>query len=281
VIDLLRPELLRSKLRRAIEEKNILFQHFFNANAIDLESTYEECLKMGQQLKPFVTDVRKILNDAFKNQQSILFEGAQGTLLDVDHGTYPFVTSSNTIAAGALSGSGMGIKVVDQIIGIIKAYTTRVGTGPFPTELEKTDPPLADLIRRLGQEFGSTTGRPRRIGWLDLVALKYAVQVNSLTGLALMKADVLQNFSEIQVCTSYQLDENPMSDFPSCLEDLEKIIPHYQTLPGWGSYDPKKVKKLEDLPLPLQNYVHFIEDYLETPIVLVSTGAGREETLSR
>ena len=181
-----------------------------------------------------------------------------------------------------LTGSGTGVGLdgnKTRVIGITKAYTTRVGTGPFPTEMEKTEPKTAEKIREVGQEFGATTGRPRRTGWLDLVALKYAVEVNGLTGLALMKADVLQNFDHVKVCTAYRLNHTTLYDLPTCVEDLENVEPAYEVLPGWGSYDPKKVKKLSDLPLNLQNYMQFIEHFLGVPIVLMSTGPGREETL--
>lgn len=279
VIDLLRPDLLLAKLRRAVEEKNILLKHHFGTAEIDLTPLYESCLKLGKKLQPYIADVRGILAEALKNKRPILFEGAQGTLLDVDHGTYPFVTSSNTVAAGAFTGSGIGIHGVAQVIGITKAYTTRVGTGPFPTEIEESEPATADRIRKVGAEFGSTTGRPRRTGWLDLVALKYAVEVNGLTGLALMKADVLQNFDHVKVCTAYRLDGTSLYDLPTCVEDLERVEPAYEVMPGWESYDPKQIRNLRDLPVELQNYMRFIEQFLGVPIVLLSTGPGREETL--
>jgi adenylosuccinate synthase len=279
VVDLLRPELLRTKLTSAVEEKNTLFKHHFNHETIQLETLYQACLKLGERLKPFVADVRGILVQALKDKRQILFEGAQGTLLDVDHGTYPFVTSSNTVAAGALTGTGVGLNSISQVIGITKAYTTRVGAGPFPTEMKSPEQETADRIRKVGQEYGATTGRPRRTGWLDLVALKYAVEVNGLTGLALMKADVLQNFDHIRVCTGYRLGSTTLFDLPSCAEDLEKIEPVYEVMAGWGSYDPKAVHTLKDLPKELQDYMRFIQEFLGVPIVIMSTGAGREETL--
>ncbi len=279
VIDLLRPELLRSKLTTAVEEKNILLKHHFNHETIQFDALYKECLQLGERLRPYVADVRGILVQALKDKRQILFEGAQGTLLDVDHGTYPYVTSSNTVAAGALTGSGVGLNAISQVIGITKAYTTRVGAGPFPTEMKAPEQETADKIRTVGMVFGATTGRPRRTGWLDLVALKYAVEVNGLTGLALMKADVLQNITPIRVCTSYRLGSTTLHDLPSCTEDLEKIEPVYEDLPGWGSYDPKAVHTLTDLPKELQNYMTYIQKFLGVPIVIMSTGAGREETL--
>ena len=280
VVDLLRPELLKSKLERAIEEKNILLKyHFKSSESFELTPLLDECLSLGERLRPFIADVRGILVEAMRHGRSILFEGAQGTLLDVDHGTYPFVTSSNTVAAGALTGSGLGLNVNAKVIGITKAYTTRVGTGPFPTEMEKSEPEIAQKIRTVGAEFGSTTGRPRRVGWLDLVALKYAVEVNGMQGIALMKADVLQGLDFVKVCTSYRLSGSSVYDLPSCIEDLENLEPAYEILPGWEAYDPKTISRVSDLPLELQTYMKFIEQNLGVPIVLLSTGPGREETL--
>ncbi|HLE01432.1 MAG TPA: adenylosuccinate synthase [Bdellovibrionota bacterium] len=279
VIDLLHPDLLFKKLQTALEEKNVLLKHHFKCEPIEVGPLFEECLRLGQRLKPYVSDVRGILMDAMEQKSPILFEGAQGTLLDVDHGTYPYVTSSNTIAGGAATGTGIGLNSINEVIGISKAYTTRVGTGPFPTELERTEPATADRIRQVGAEFGATTGRPRRVGWLDLVALKYAVQVNGLTGLAFMKADVLQDFEQIKVCSAYRLGTATIHEIPSCVEDLENVEPAYEVLPGWEAYDSAKVKKVRDLPNNLQQYMKRIESYLGIPIVLMSTGPGREETL--
>lgn len=279
IVDFLRPEVLRRKLEKALEEKNILFKYHFKVSPFNFEETYSECLSLGEKMRPFVTDVRSTLLQAMRNNQSILFEGAQGTLLDVDHGTYPYVTSSNTIAAGALTGTGVGFGKISRVIGITKAYTTRVGTGPFPTEIEKTEPQIAEKIRKNGNEFGSTTGRPRRTGWLDLVALKYAAEVNGLTGLALMKADVLQGFEYIKVCTSYLLHGNSLYDWPSCVEDLEKIESSYEVLPGWEEYEPQEMKSKRDLPVELQTFIQVIEQYINLPVVLLSTGPSRDETL--
>jgi adenylosuccinate synthase len=288
VVDLLHPKLLRSKLERAIEEKNVLLTHHFGqSEKIDLESTYQECLKLGERLKPFVADVRGILVSALAQNRAILFEGAQGTLLDVDHGTYPYVTSSSTVSGGAMTGAGVGPHAVSQVIGITKAYTTRVGAGPFPSELDdkgdgrasKEDQATADRIRKVGAEFGATTGRPRRVGWLDLVALKYAVEVNGLTGLAFMKADVLQEFEHIKVCTAYRLGGTTLYDLPSCVEDLEKVEPVYEVMPGWPAFNSKGVRTAQDLPQELRNYMAYVEKSLGIPIVLMSVGPGREETL--
>lgn len=279
VVDLLRPELLRVKLERAIEEKNTLLTHHFKSEAVDFKTLYESCLKLGERLRPYVSDVRVALQKSFDAKERILFEGAQGTLLDIDHGTYPYVTSSSTVSGGALTGSGLGPQSITDVIGITKAYTTRVGTGPFPSEIEATEPELAQEIRRVGAEFGATTGRPRRVGWLDLVALRYTVQVNGLTGLAIMKSDVLTGLKEIKVCTAYRLAGKTITELPSCVEDLERVEPVYETFEGWPTYDTTRVKRLSDLPPALQKYLAWIEESLGVPMVLMSYGPGREETL--
>jgi adenylosuccinate synthase len=273
VVDLLRPEILKQKLERALEEKNVLFQHHFGAPKIEFAPLYEECLKIAEKLRPFVSDVRRTLVEAKHQGRPILFEGAQGTLLDVDHGTYPYVTSSNTVAGGALTGSGVGPDVKAKVLGITKAYTTRVGTGPFPTEIEATEPEIAQQIRKVGAEFGATTGRPRRVGWLDLVALKYAVEVNGITSLALMKADVMAGLEAVKVCTAYRLGTETLHDLPSSVEDLERVEPAYDVLEGWGPLSPGH------LPEAFQAYIRFIEEFLGVPVDLISTGPGREETL--
>ncbi len=279
VADLLHPKTLREKLAVAIEEKNVLLKGLYASEPVALDPLYESCVELGERLRPYVTDVKSILMTALAQKRPILFEGAQGTLLDIDHGTYPFVTSSNTIAGGALTGSGVGEGAIDSVIGIMKAYLTRVGSGPFPTEIEETEPALAEKIRDVGKEFGATTGRKRRIGWLDLVALKYAVEVNGLTGLALMKADVLNGLESLKVCTSYDLGGNTVYDLPSRAEDLARIVPNYEIFPCWPDYDAKKVKGFTDLPEELRTYIRKIEDFTRVPVILLSVGPGREETL--
>ena len=279
VADLLDPKTLRAKLVHAIEEKNVLLANLYDAGPIELDPLFETCVKLGERLRPYVADVKSILMDALEQKRPILFEGAQGTLLDIDHGTYPFVTSSNTIAGGALTGSGFGVGSIGSVIGIMKAYLTRVGSGPFPTEIEVTDPAIAENIRSIGQEFGATTGRKRRIGWLDLVALRYAVQVNGLTGLALMKADVLNGMDYLKVCTSYSLGGNTVYDLPSRAEDLALLEPNYEVYPGWPSYDATKIEAVDELPEELQTYIRKIEDFTGVPIILLSVGPGREQTI--
>lgn len=279
VADLLDPKTLKAKIAHAIEEKNVLLKGLYESEAIELDSCFETCVALGEKLRPYVTDVKSILMTALAQKRSILFEGAQGTLLDIDHGTYPFVTSSNTIAGGALTGSGVGEGAIGSVIGIMKAYLTRVGSGPFPTEIEETEPALAEKIRDIGKEFGATTGRKRRIGWLDLVALKYAVEVNGLTGLALMKADVLNGLDGLKLCTSYSIDGKTVNDLPSRSEDLARIVPNYEAYPCWPVYDAKKVKGFADLPVELRNYIRKIEAFTGVPVILLSVGPGREETL--
>lgn len=280
VVDLLHPDLLREKLVRAIEEKNVLLKHHFNSSeTIDLAAIHAECVKIGERLKPYIANVRGTILSAFAGKKSVLFEGAQGALLDVDHGTYPYVTSSNTVSGGAYTGSGIGPRFDQHVIGITKAYTTRVGTGPFPTEMLGEETPIAEQLRKIGQEYGATTGRPRRCGWLDLVALKYAVEINGITGLALMKVDVLTGMDELKICVGYKLNGKEISDLPACVSDLEEVEPIYKTFPCWKSYDASRVQKVSDLPKELTSYIKYIENALHVPVVLLSTGPGREETL--
>lgn len=279
VVDLLHPDLLREKLERALDEKNTLFVSHFGAPKLELEPIYKKCLEMGEKLKPYIANVRDVLLQSRKTKRPVLFEGSQGTLLDVDHGTYPYVTSSNTTAGGVLSGCGIEPAFLEQVIGITKAYTTRVGSGPFPTEIETTEKETAELIRNIGGEYGATTGRARRIGWLDLVALKYAAEINGMTGIALMKNDILNNFKTIKVCTAYDLGGKTIDELPACVEDLERVKPVYKTLPGWDGYDTKKVRRREDCPKAMQDFMALIEKTIGIPIVLMSTGPGREDTL--
>jgi adenylosuccinate synthase len=279
VADLLDPATLKPKLAHAIEEKNVLLKGLYASETIAIDALYDQCISLGEKLRPYVTDVKTILMTALSKKRAILFEGAQGTLLDIDHGTYPYVTSSNTIAGGALTGSGVGEGAIGSVIGIAKAYVTRVGSGPFPTEIEDTEPALAEKIRDIGKEYGATTGRKRRIGWLDLVALKYAVEVNGLTGIALMKADVLNGLPNLKVCTSYTIGGKTVNDLPSRSEDLARIVPNYETVPCWPDYDAKKVRSFDDLPAELRAYIRKIEAFTGVPVILLSVGPGREETL--
>ncbi|MBU6376497.1 MAG: adenylosuccinate synthase, partial [Bdellovibrionales bacterium] len=275
--DLTHPDWLAKRLRSSIEEKNILFQHQFQEPLIDFNAMYELCLEFGRKLKPYIADVRLILENARKDRKTVLLEGAQGALLDVDHGTYPYVTSSSTCSGGALTGTGLGLGL-DQtsIIGITKAYTTRVGTGPFPTEIENTKPELAQLIRKVGAEFGATTGRMRRVGWLDLVALKYAAQLNGITGWALMKSDVLSGIEELEVATEYELEGHRSTDFPANTWALTQAKAVTRKVPGWKqNLDGLQPERW---PKEFRDYIRMIEEYTGIPVVLVSTGPGREQT---
>lgn len=275
--DLLDPELLREKLERAVREKNVVLQHLFGEKTLNIDELHAWAISAGQKLKPMICDTRVLVQDALAAGKSILFEGAQGTLLDVEHGTYPYVTSSNTITGGIFTGCGVGPKSLDHIVGITKAYTTRVGTGPFPTELHDE---LGEAIRKKGAEFGATTGRPRRCGWLDLVALRYAVEVNGLTAIALMKADVLAGLKEVKVCVAYEVDGKRMNTIPSNIRALERAKPVYETLKGWSDL-PERAKGLSDLPREFAAYVEYLERELKIPVVTVSMGPGREQTLTR
>jgi len=279
VVDLLHPNLLKEKLERTLSEKNALFKNHFGSEEVAYEPVFEKCIMLGEKLRPYIANVRRMLVDAKKAHKPILFEGAQGTLLDVDHGTYPYVTSSNTTAGGVITGCGVGSTFLQSVIGITKAYTTRVGVGPFPSEIEETEKETAEKIRKIGAEFGATTGRMRRVGWLDLVALKYAAEINGFTGLALMKSDVLNGFENIRVCTGYELHGRVLDELPSCIEDMEQLIPVYKTMKCWKNFDTKAVRSRGDLPKELQDFMTVIEKFVDLPIVLLSTGPGREETL--
>jgi adenylosuccinate synthase len=242
---------------------------------LDEGTIVAEYAAYGARLKEFVGDCSLFLSEQVRKGSRILFEGAQGTLLDVDHGTYPYVTSSNCVAGNAAVGSGIGPTAIDRVMGISKAYTTRVGGGPFPTEL---DDALGERLRKVGDEFGATTGRPRRCGWLDTVVLRYAARVNGLWGIALTKLDVLSGIDSLRICTAYELDGQPLTEFPQDLEDLSRVKPVYEELPGWG----KKLsgaRTLDDLPEPALRYVRRVEEICGMPVVCVSVGADRGETI--
>ena len=274
--DLFDREKLREKLESAIKEKNFLLKEYYKVDPIDVDELYKRVLELAKELEPYrCKDASMLIHKALRGGKKVLFEGAQGTMLDLLHGTYPYVTSSSTIAGSACIGSGIGPHMVQKIIGITKAYTTRVGSGPFPTEITGE---TGDLIRRNGHEFGATTGRPRRCGWLDLVALKYAIRVNGITNLALMKLDVLSGLEKIEVCTAYRLDGQEIKDMPTSTAELARVEPVYRSLPGW-SEDITQVRSIQDLPQAARDYIHFLGTELATPIDVVSVGPGREQTL--
>lgn len=275
--DLLDPDVLREKLGVALAEKNRLLTGIYGKEPLALDPIYEQALEWGKTLAPYVTDVSLEVTNALENGQTVLMEGAQGTLLDIDHGTYPMVTSSSPTSSGGCVGLGVGMKYVDRVIGVAKAYLTRVGSGPFPTEDFGAD---GEEIRRRGGEFGAVTGRPRRCGWLDLVALRYAVRINGLTCIALTKLDILTGFKEIKVCNSYQVGDATVEHFPSAIAKLAKVKPVYYTLPGWTE-DISNVRKFEDLPINAQNYVKHIEEVTGIPVVLIGVGPERDQLILR
>lgn len=274
--DLFEPEKLREKLESSLQEKNFLLKEYYKAEPVNADEVFARLLELAQELAPYRSkDSSMLIHKALRGGKKVLFEGAQGTMLDLLHGTYPFVTSSSTLAGSACVGSGIGPNSVQKIIGITKAYTTRVGSGPFPTEVQGE---LGDRLRREGGEFGATTGRPRRCGWLDLVALKYAIRVNGITNLALMKLDVLSGHEKIEVCTAYKLDGQEIKDLPIAASDLERVEPVYRSLNGWAD-DLTQVRSIQDLPQAARDYIQFLGTELATPIDVVSVGPGREQTL--
>ena len=273
IVDLFDAELFEEKLDFNIQSK--LPNVGDLQDKIDKTAVLEKYNEYAQRIKPHVTDTSLILHSAIKEGKQILFEGAQGTLLDVDFGTYPFVTSSNTTVGGVCTGLGIGPKAIDEIIGIAKAYTTRVGEGPFPTELVQT---LCEHLRQKGAEFGATTGRPRRCGWLDLVVLKYAVRINGLTSIALTKLDVLDEMDTIKVCVAYKYKSDIITEFPSNLKILYESEPIYEELPGWLT-STSEAKNYDDLPARAKKYVEFIAEQLAAEIAIISVGPARNQTL--
>ncbi len=275
--DLIDEELLLEKLNRQLDRKNFLIERIYGKEGFNKEEMYERYKEFGRQIKPYVTDTTIITYEALEEGKKVLFEGAQGTLLDIDLGTYPYVTSSHPTAGGFTVGAGIGPTQIQEVLGIVKAYTTRVGMGPFPTEQDNT---IGETIRERGKEFGTTTGRPRRCGWLDLVMLKYTSRVNGITGLSLMLLDVLTGFETIKVCVGYKKDGKITKNFPAGLKALGKCEPVYETLQGWKE-DLTAVKSYKDLPENAKTYVSFIEEYLKIPVKIVSVGPGRKQTIVR
>ncbi len=275
VIDLLDEEKLRERLKAPLAEKNSLLQKVYEVAPLDSEQIIKEYLDYGERLKPYVVDCSRVIHKAAKNKKNILFEGAQGTLLDLDHGTYPYVTSSNPVSGGACIGAGVGPTLIDRVIGVAKAYTTRVGEGPFPTELKGS---INDQLCKRGGEFGTTTGRRRRCGWFDGVIGKYAVEVNGLDCLAITKLDVLDELDQIQVCVAYELNGTKIDHFPSNAEDFGNCTPIFETVPGWKS-STADCRTLEDLPAPAMAYLRFLAELMEVPIAIVSLGANRDQTI--
>ncbi|MFL5928474.1 MAG: adenylosuccinate synthase [Gaiellaceae bacterium] len=277
VQDVLDPKILRQKIEVALAEKNLWLERIYESDAVDLEEVWSRYAGYAERLAPYVGDVSLLVDDALRAGKQVLFEGAQATLLDLDHGTYPFVTSSNPIASGAATGVGVGPTRIDRVLGVSKAYVTRVGEGPFPSEIRNE---AQARLRELGGEYGTVTGRERRCGWLDLVALRYAVRVNGMTSLALTKLDVLSDFQELPVCVRYQLrDGSETEHFPAHQSDFHHAEPVWETLPGW-SQPLDDVSSLDDLPPAARDYVEFVSGALEVPIELVGVGAARERVLA-
>jgi adenylosuccinate synthase len=273
--DLLEAASLKEKLDRHVAAHNEVIVKMYGGQPLSASAIYAEYLELGKRLAPYVADTVAIVNSALKQKKRLIFEGAQGTVLDVDHGTYPFVTSSNTVAAAACIGSGVGPTAVDQVIGVVKAYTTRVGNGPFPTEELGA---IGKELRLIGHEYGATTGRERRCGWFDAVLVRRAAMVNGLTHLAITKMDVMDNFDEIQVCTHYELDGRRMDNFPSQISAVERVKPVYETLPGWKS-PTVEIREWKDLPENARKYLKRLADLLEVPIGIISLGPKRHQTV--
>ncbi len=273
--DLLDQGSLMEKIRENLEEKNFLFSKKFNTDPLKAEAIYDEYLKYAERLAPYIDNVSVALDNGRKAGKHILFEGAQGTQLDIDHGTYPFVTSSNTIAGNACTGSGFGPSHIDCVIGILKAYTTRVGEGPFPTELLDA---TGDALQQKGGEFGATTGRKRRCGWLDGVIAREAVRLNGINGMAITKLDVLSGQPTLKLATSYEADGKKMTAMPGNIKTFARMQPLYEDLAGW-SEEISQARSVDDLPSKARDYVKRIEEFTETPAYILSVGPGREQTM--
>jgi adenylosuccinate synthase len=274
-VDLVAADDFADKLKTILPEKNFYLEKFLGEPAADYDSILIEYNKLAQRLAPYVANVSVILNDSMRSGKQVLFEGAQGTHLDIDHGTYPFVTSSNTVSGNACCGAGVGPKSINGVMGIVKAYTTRVGAGPFTSELFDD---TGDYIQSKGAEFGATTGRRRRCGWLDTVILNNAVRLNGLTGLAITKLDVLGGLKEIKICTKYQRDEEQIDAFPADLRELARCKPVYETLPGWDE-DISTIRNYDMMPDNVKKYLRRIEESCGVPIQIVSVGPDREQTI--
>jgi len=275
VQDLFDTSILRQKIEGALKDKNQVLVKVFNRKGLEIDEILKEYLEYAEILRPYVTDTSLLLNQALERGENILLEGSQGTLLDVDHGTYPFVTSSNPTAGGASTGSGIGPTKISRVIGIVKAYTTRVGSGPFPTELFDED---GEKLRAIGGEVGVTTGRARRCGWYDAPIARYAVRINGLTDFFLTKLDVLTGWEKIPVCVAYEIDGRRVEELPASQSDFHHAKPIYEYLPGW-SEDISKARTLSDLPINAQGYIKFLEEISGAPMSAIGVGPGRDETI--
>ncbi len=278
IADLRNEETFKHKLKENLREKSILLKYLYQTDVdFNFEKIYSQIMYEFEKVNPYIADTVTMLNRFIDAGENVLFEGAQATLLDIDVGTYPYVTSSNSSSLGIPAGTGVSPKKVQRVFGIAKAYTTRVGSGPFPTELEGK---LGELLRARGYEYGSTTGRPRRCGWLDLFSLRFSAMINDFNGISLTKLDVLDDFDEIKICVGYDLDGKFLDHFPATSEELSRVKPVYEVLPGWKT-KTTSIRRFEDLPKNARNLVEFVEDYLNVEVVMVSVGAQRHETISR
>lgn len=274
IADLLDRDVFAERLRINLEEKNRQFTKLYDAEALSFDDIFEEYYEYGQQIKQYVTDTSVILNDALDNGKRVLFEGAQGVMLDIDQGTYPFVTSSNPVAGGVTIGSGVGPSKIDKVVGVCKAYTSRVGDGPFPTELFDE---VGDRIREVGHEYGTTTGRPRRVGWFDSVVMRHSRRVSGITNLSLNSIDVLSGLDTVKICVAYDLDGERIDHYPASLEQLKRCKPIYEELPGW-SEDITGVRHLDELPENARNYVRRVGELVGVRISTFSVGPDRDQT---
>lgn len=274
IADLLDKELFEEQLRRNLEEKNRLFTKLYDSTEIAFEDIFEEYYQYGQEIKKYVTDTSVILNEALDAGKNVLFEGAQGVMLDIDQGTYPFVTSSNPVAGGVTIGSGVGPSKVNKVVGVCKAYTSRVGDGPFPTELHDE---IGQRIRDIGKEYGTTTGRPRRIGWFDAVVMRHSKRVSGITNLSLNSIDVLSGLDTVKICTAYERNGEKILHYPASLKELSECTPIYEELPGWNE-DITNCRSLEELPENARNYVNRISELVGVRVSTFSVGPGREQT---
>ncbi|QNO15033.1 adenylosuccinate synthase [Alkalicella caledoniensis] len=275
IVDILDEEVFKEKLAANLEDKNRLIERYYEGESLDFDSIYNSYVEYGKSIRKYVCNTSVLLEELLEQGKKVVFEGAQGTLLDIDHGTYPYVTASNPVAGGVCIGAGIGPSKIDKVLGVVKAYSTRVGDGPFPTEMfDET----ADTIREVGKEYGTTTGRPRRIGWLDTVILRHAKRVSGLDYIALTLLDVLTGVEKIQICTAYEVDGNIIKDFPSSVETLAKCKPIFEEVDGW-SEDITGVSSFEELPVNAQKYIRKIEELIKVQVSMFSVGPDRKQTL--
>ncbi len=269
------PEIFRQKLSETLPEKNFYLTKYLQGQPVKQEDIIEEYFSLFDEIKPYLCDTSLYLNKKIKSGASVLFEGAQGTSLDIDHGTYPFVTSSNTVAGNACAGTGIGPTAIDEVVGVSKAYATRVGNGPFPTE---QDNEIGKHMQEKGNEFGATTGRPRRCGWFDAMVARHAVRVNGLTGMVITKIDVLNGLDQVKIAVGYKLDGQELTEVPENLDDLERCEPIYESLPGWKEI-PEVAKGFDGLPDTLRSYLRRVVELIEVPVIIASVGPERKQTI--